>query len=121
MSSRDSTARSYCPATSGRRKRTTSPGADRAERWLGPREDPRARPWAYEELLLGANGDGPERGALDDLAAELAVDLAELRRMQDELFDQVVRVAELGGRIRAVRDVGAEEPEPQTEARSEDP
>ena len=26
-----------------------------------PWQTPRARPWAYEELLLGANGDGPER------------------------------------------------------------
>jgi hypothetical protein len=88
----------------GRSKRSTSGRAEQTERWLGPDDGARSRPWAYEELLLGA--DGADAAELDALASDLALELAELKRMQNDLYDQVVHVAELEGRIQALRRVG---------------
>jgi hypothetical protein len=108
-----------------RRQRKTVQEPDRAERWLGPDEAARSRPWAYEEILLGSDGHGPEGRELSELAADLAVDLAELKRMQNELYDQVVRIACLEGRIQALseappgrRDDRAAERVPEIETRS---
>jgi hypothetical protein len=89
----------------GRSKRT-SRAAKRAERWLGPEASARERPWAYEELLLHRDGDGDED--LDALAVDLALELQELKRMQNDLYDQAVRVAELEGRLQALRHVRPE-------------
>jgi hypothetical protein len=86
----------------GRSKRSSPQGADRTEQWLGPERVARPRPWAYRELLLGANDDGTEDRGLSSLAADLAVDLAELKRMQNELYDHVVRIARLEGRLQAL-------------------
>jgi hypothetical protein len=86
----------------GDSKRSSPQGADRAEQWLGPERGARPRPWAYRELLLGANDDGTEDRGLSSLAADLAVDLAELKRMQNELYDHVVRIARLEGRLQAL-------------------
>ena len=88
-------------------------GVERVEQWLGPGATVRSRRWAYADLLLGEEARADE---LKALAADLAVDLAELRRLQNELYDQVVRVAALEGRIQALMhpagDVSAEsEPE----------
>src|SRR5215475_7195211 len=91
----------------GRSKRRTSRTANRAEQWLGPDDAARSRPWAYEELLLGQDGN-EDAAELDALASDLAVELAELKRMQNDLYDQVVRVAELEGRIQALRHLGPE-------------
>jgi hypothetical protein len=85
--------------------------AKRAEQWLGSGEGVRERPWAYEELLLGSNGDGERKAELDALAADLAVDLADLKRLQNELYDQVVRIAGLEGRIRALQQGAPDEAE----------
>ena len=74
-------------------------GEDRVEHWLGPGRAARSRRWAYPELLLGT---GEEREDLSALATGVAVDLAELRRLQNELLDQVVRVAALEGRIQVL-------------------
>lgn len=74
-------------------------GMERVEQWLGPGPEARSRSWAYADLLLG---DGAHADELSALAAELAVDLAELRRLQNEVYDQVVRVAALEGRIQAL-------------------
>jgi hypothetical protein len=92
-------------------------GVERAEQWLGPGSKARSRRWAYADLLLG---DGAREDELSALAADLAVDLAELRRLQNELYDQVVRVAALEGRIQAlmhssVDAPGEAEPEPTEE------
>lgn len=87
---------------------------NRAEEWLGSGEAARERPWAYEELLLGSNGDGERKAELEALAADLAVDLADLKRLQNELYDQVVRIAGLEGRIRALQNGVPDEAEPPT-------
>jgi hypothetical protein len=91
----------------GRSKRRTSRAAERTERWLGSELPVRSRPWAYEELLLHGDGDNGG-GELDALASDLALELSELKRMQNDLYDEVVRVAELEGRVRALRHVGPE-------------
>ena len=93
-------------------------GVERAEQWLGPGPRARSRRWAYADVLLG---DGPREDELSALAADLAVDLAELRRLQNELYDQVVRVAALEGRIQALMHAsvdapGEAEPEPTEES-----
>jgi hypothetical protein len=98
----------------GRSKRRTSRAAARAERWLGPELPVRSRPWAYEELLLHGDGDN-YGGELDALASDLALELSELKRMQNDLYDQVVRVAELEGRVHALRHVGPERKEQSAE------
>jgi hypothetical protein len=109
----------------GRSKRRTAEGSDRTEHWLGPDQAARSRPWAYEEILLGSDGHGNDRHDLSALAAGLAFDLTELKRMQNELHDQVVRIAALEGRIQALRQAAPEAPEervaepvPEFEARS---
>jgi hypothetical protein len=93
----------------GRSKRTSR--AAKAADWLGPEAPARERPWAYEELLLHRNGEGGED--LDALAADLLLELQELKRMQNDLYDQVVRVAELEGRIQALRLLGPERNMPE--------
>jgi hypothetical protein len=99
----------------GRRRKTSRRAAKRAEQWLGPGAPVRDRPWAYEEILLGSNGEGEREAELNALAADLAVDLADLRRLQNELYDQVVRIAGLEGRIQALRQGAPAEPEGQPE------
>src|SRR5262245_15771040 len=80
-------------------------GVERVEQWLGPGGNARSRRWAYADLLLG---DGARADELSARAADLAVDLAELRRLQNEVYDQVVRVAALEGRIQALLHPSAE-------------
>jgi hypothetical protein len=99
------------PQLSRKRRSARRVAKRRAEEWLGPGEAARERPWAYEEILLGPNGDGERQAELDALAADLAVDLADLKRLQNELYDQVVRIAGLEGRIRALQDGASEEVE----------
>ena len=83
-------------------KRTSPEGAQRDALWLGSDERGRARPWAYEALLF--DSDSPaETDALSSLAADVASDLAELKHLQADLFDQVVRLAVLQGRLLAGR------------------
>ena len=83
-------------------------GEERVEQWLGP-GTVRSRRWAYPELLLGTAGEhgGQELSAL---AAGLAADLAELRRLRNELLDQVVRVAALEGRVQALTQPSGDPP-----------
>ena len=88
---------------------SSSPGAERVEQWLGPGRSTRSRHWAYPELLLGTGVKAPDE-ELSVLAADLAADLAELRRLQSELLDQVVRVAALEGRVRALVDASGGAP-----------
>lgn len=90
-----------------RRRGNSRRVAKLTEQWLGSGSRARERPWAYEELLLGSNGDGErpaeQKADLAALAADLAVDLADLKRLQNELHDQVVRIAGLEGRIQALQ------------------
>jgi hypothetical protein len=86
-------------------------GVERVEQWLRPERAPRSRRWAYPELLLGTGGE-PLDEELSALADELAVDLAELRRLQNELIDQVVRVAALEGRLQALAHASDAPPAP---------
>jgi hypothetical protein len=101
-----------------RSKRRTSRQAEQSERWLGQSTPARSRPWAYEELLF--DGDGGATEELDALAADLALELAELKRMQNDLYDQAVRVAELEGRVQALRHVGPNRPPEPVEPASAD-
>jgi hypothetical protein len=80
----------------------TSPGGPREELWFGSEEAARSRRWAYEELLFAPDAQD-ETETLTSLEAELASDLAELKRMQAELHEQVVRLAILQGQVRARR------------------
>jgi hypothetical protein len=86
----------------GRSERSSPKGVERVEHWLGSDNAARSRQWAYPELLLGTVAQGRDEEQLGALAADLSVDLAELRRLQNELHDQVVRVAALEGCIRAL-------------------
>jgi hypothetical protein len=95
-------SRSTSGVVVGDTKRSVPQGSDRTERWLGPDDSCRSRGWAYEELLFGKEGSTRATEALSSLAADLAVDLAELRRMQNQLLDHVVRIAELEGRVAAL-------------------
>ena len=100
-----------------RSEKDSPQGVERVEQWLGPGHNARSRRWAYADLLLG---DGARGDELSALAADLAVDLAELRRLQNEVYDQVVRVAALEGRIQALLHPSADaavetEPEPREE------
>jgi hypothetical protein len=107
-----------------RKKRSSSQGAHRNEYWLRS-GSARARPWAYEELLFGSGAEPADTESLASLEAALAVDLAELRQMQNELHEQVVRLAALEGRVQAMKQLagadrteGADERTPDTETRS---
>lgn len=100
----------------GRSKRNSPQGADRARHWLGSERHARSRSWAYEELLLGSTDETTEGGELRSLAVELAVDIAELKRMQNELYDHVVRIAALEGRLQERMSSQDAEPEAQAEA-----
>jgi hypothetical protein len=84
------------------KKRSSPQGAHRSRDWLRS-GSARSRPWAYEELLFGTDAEATNSESLTSLAATLAVDLAELRRLQDELHEQVVRVAALEGRVQAMK------------------
>lgn len=90
-------------------------GVERVEHWLGPGPRARARRWAYADLLLD---DRARTDELSALAADLAVDLAELKRLHNELYDQVVRVAALEGRVQALMHPSTDAPmeiEPETD------
>ena len=94
-------------------------GVERSEQWLGSGPVARSRRWAYADLLLG---DRPHADELNALAADLAADLADLRRLQNEVYDQVVRVAALEGRIQALMHPPADAPaETALESREEIP
>ncbi len=105
--------RRNAPRHNARRENASRRAEKRAEQWLGSGAAGRERRWAYEELLLGSNGDGEQDPQLTELAAELAVDLADLKRLQNELYDQVVRIAGLEGRIRALQQGAPADPELQ--------
>jgi hypothetical protein len=90
-----------------RSERSSPRGVERVEQWLGPGPRARSRRWAYADLLLG---DGARGDELSALAADLAADLAELRRLQNEVDDEVVRVAALEGRIQALLHPSADAP-----------
>jgi hypothetical protein len=85
----------------GLSERNSPQGAERVERWLGPERTVRSRRWAYPDILLGGADPVPAED-LAALSADLAYDLAELRRLQNDLHDQVVRVAALEGRVQAL-------------------
>jgi hypothetical protein len=67
--------------------------------------------------LLQRDGDGGDD--LDVLAVDLSLELEELKRMQNDLYDQVVRVAALEGRIQALRHM-APEPKAVVSAESQE-
>ena len=101
-------------------KRSLPKEAERTERWLGPEEARRSRRWAYEELLFNDESVAAANEALSSLAAGLAHDLAELRRMQEQLLDQVVRIAELEGRVETLMQAGRSFPNETTDHRADE-
>lgn len=88
-----------------RDQRNSPQGAHRSHDWLRL-ESARSRPWAYEELLFGSGAEPSDSQSLTSFEAALAVDLAELRQMQNELHEQVVRIAALQGRVEAMKRLG---------------
>jgi hypothetical protein len=106
-----------------RDQRNSPQGAHRSHDWLRL-GSARPRPWAYEELLFGSGAEPSENQSLTSFEAVLAIDLAELRQMQNELHEQVVRIAALQGRVEAMKRLGddhverAERTTPGSEARS---
>jgi hypothetical protein len=84
------------------KKRSSPQGAQRGQDWLRF-GSARSRPWAYEELLFGSDAEPTDIEWLTSFEAALAVDLAELRQMQNELHEQVVRLAALEGRVQAMK------------------
>jgi hypothetical protein len=104
----------------GDTKRKLLPGADRSERWLGPEGPRRSRRWAYEEILFDDESAAAAKQELSSLAAGLADDLAELRRMQELLLDQVVRIAELEGRVEALMHAGRSLPDEPADHRADE-
>jgi hypothetical protein len=104
----------------GDTKRRLRRETERTERWLGPEEARRSRRWAYEELLFNDESVAAANEALSSLAAGLADDLAELRRMQEQLLDQVVRIAELEGRVETLMQAGRSHPNEPADHRAEE-
>jgi hypothetical protein len=100
-----------------RKKRSSQQEADRNQDWLRS-GSARARPWAYEELLFGPDAEPTDGQWLTSFEAALAVDLAELRQMQNELHEQVVRLAALEGRVQAMKELAGNEPIAGVEERS---
>jgi hypothetical protein len=105
----------------GDTKRSLPKETERTERWLGPEEARRSRRWAYEELLFNDESVAAAANeALSSLAAGLAHDLAELRRMQEQLLDQVVRIAELEGRVETLMQAGRSLPNEPADHRADE-
>jgi hypothetical protein len=104
----------------GDTKRSLPKEAERTERWLGLEEPGRSRRWAYEELLFNDESVAAANEALSSLAAGLARDLAELRSMQEQLLDQVVRIAELEGRVETLMQTGRSLPNEPTDHRADE-
>lgn len=93
-----------------------SPDGGRRD-WVAPEHAARSRPWAYEELLFGPSGETRRAEELNALAADLACDLAELRRLHGEVLDEIVRTAGLEGQLRA----HVQSPEPFSADREREP
>jgi hypothetical protein len=91
----------------GRSKRTSLQGPDRSQHWLGPDHRGRSRSWAYEELLFRPNDEAERSGTLESLASDLALERAELERVEARLREQGMRIAGLEGRLRALTSAGA--------------
>ena len=102
----------------GDTKRSRPKEAGRTERWLGTEGPRSSRRWAYEELLFDDESVAAAKEELSSLAAGLARDLAELRKMQDQLLDQVVRIAELEGRVETLMQAGRSLPNEPTDRRA---
>ncbi len=103
----------------GHAERSLPQEPDRGERWLGREEPRRSRRWAYEELLFSEDATAAKE-ELRSLATDLARDLAELRRMQNQLLDQVVRIAELEGRVETLMQAGRSLPNEPTDHRADE-
>jgi hypothetical protein len=91
------------------RKRSSPQGADRRQQWLRSDQSARIRPWAYEELLFRSGSDQRWRTALSSLASDLAAARADLARTEEELREEVVRIAQLEALIQALTSPGGDD------------
>jgi hypothetical protein len=91
------------------------PNGERDEQWLGADAPTRERPWAYEELLLGAARLREQSRELDAVVEELRVERKELARLHVELDGHFARIEELERRLREL--APAEQPERAASAR----
>jgi hypothetical protein len=66
-------------------------------------------------MLFGSDAARTDSESVASLEAALTVDLAELRQMQNDLHEQVVRVAVLEGRVQAMRHLAGNDSGAQTE------
>jgi hypothetical protein len=92
------------------------PNGDREEQWLGPDLPGRTRPWAYEELLLGAERLREQAQELDAVVEELRLERDELARLHVQLDEHFARIAELEQKLRELAPA-AEPTEDPTPAR----
>jgi len=92
---------------SHRRRAPSAAEGGRAD-WLGRPASARGRTWALEEQLFGTASVRARGEVLEVLTADLAGEKAELSRLEEELHDQVARVAKLEWRVRVLK--GSEPP-----------
>jgi hypothetical protein len=87
------------------RKGMSPKGESRKEQWL-PSEGPnRARPWAYEDVLLGSPDDRERLRELAAVVEELDSARADRARLYRELDEQFLRISRLETRQRELTPV----------------
>ena len=81
------------------RSRSSSHGVVRKEQWLRSDEPACSRPWAYEQLLFGRQGDREQMRELGTVVDDLDTARAELARLYHELDEHLVRISNLERRL----------------------
>jgi len=81
------------------RRRSSPNGANGREDWLAADGRGRARPWAYEELLLGSKEDRARAGELERVVSEIEGERLELTRLHQELDARLGRIASLDRKL----------------------
>ena len=84
------------------RRRNSPNGANGREDWLAADGHGRARPWAYEELLLGSPEDRARARELELVASEIEAERLELTRLHQELDARLGRIATLDRKFDAL-------------------
>jgi hypothetical protein len=82
------------------RKRSSSQGESGREQWLPSEGLTRARPWAYEDVLLGGSDDRERLKELAGVVDELDTAHARRARLHQELDELSLRILRLETRVR---------------------
>jgi hypothetical protein len=77
------------------RRRRSPDETDGREDWLGADEPGRARPWAYEELLLGSAAERARVSELSRVESELETEHLEVTRLHEALDVHLAQIAKL--------------------------